>query len=77
MSETVALALQLLDEERSRETRLFIRMMDLFFDAVNVRNPVEGHHKRKPSRLHTAVLQMKASKVNSCNSSLLLIMLTH
>ena len=47
MSETVASALQFIDEERTRETRQFIRMMDLFFDALNVKNPLEGMVKRK------------------------------
>ena len=46
----MASALQLLDEEKTRETRLFIRMMDRFFDALNVKNPLEGKHKRKDSR---------------------------
>ncbi len=50
MSETVASALQFLDDDRTRETRLFIRMIDRFFDAVNVKNPLEGRHKRKDSR---------------------------
>ena len=34
MSETVASALQYLDEERMRETCRFIRMIDQFFDAL-------------------------------------------
>ena len=51
MSETVASALQFVDEERTRETRQFIRMIDLFFDALNVKNPLEGKLKRKPFRL--------------------------
>ena len=34
MSETVASALQYLDEERTRETCRFIRMIDQFFDAL-------------------------------------------
>ena len=50
MSETVASALQLVNEERTRETRHFIRMIDRFFDAMNVKNPLEGQQKRKGSR---------------------------
>ena len=46
MSETVASALQLLDEDNTRETRMFLRMMDRFFDAQNVKNPL-GRHKRR------------------------------
>ena len=46
----MASALQLLDEDKTTETRLFIRMMDTFFDAMNVKNPLEGKHKRKDSR---------------------------
>ena len=57
MSETVASALQLLDEEKMRETRLFVGMMDTFFDAMNVKNPLEGKHKRKdgPAPYYSAV----------------------
>jgi len=51
MSETVASALQFVDEERTSETRQFIRMIDLFVDALNVKNPLEGKLKRKPFRL--------------------------
>ena len=50
MSETVASALQLVREEHTGETWLFFRMMDRLFDAVNVKNPLEGGHKRKDSR---------------------------
>ena len=50
MSETVASALQFMDEDRTKETRQFIRMIDLFFDALNVKNPLEGKLKRKPFR---------------------------
>ncbi len=51
MSETVASALQFVDEERTRETRHFIRMIDMLFDALNVKNPLERKLKRKPSQL--------------------------
>ena len=47
MSEMVASALQFVDEERTSETWQFIRMIDLFFDALNVKNPLEGKLKRK------------------------------
>ena len=51
MSETVASALQFVDDDRTRETRQFIRMIDLFFDALNVKSPLEGKLKRKLFRL--------------------------
>ena len=50
MSETVASALQFLDEERTRETQRFIRMIDQFFDDLNVKNSLKGKLKRKPFR---------------------------
>ena len=40
MSESVACALEVLDEESTRETRLFIRMIDRFFDYLNVNSPL-------------------------------------
>ena len=45
MSETVASALQHVNEEGTRETRHFIRTIDRFFDAMNVKNPLEGQQK--------------------------------
>ena len=35
MSETVASALQFTNNERTKETRKFIRMIDTFFDCLN------------------------------------------
>ena len=46
----MASALQFVNEEQTRETRLFIRMIDKFFDALNVKNPVESQYKRKVNR---------------------------
>ena len=60
MSETVASALQFVDEERARETRQFIRMIDLFFDALNVKNPLEGKLKHFIS--HTTAPRMNDSR---------------
>ena len=51
MSETVASALQMVDEENTRATRLFIRMIDMWFDALNVKNRLEGQLTRKDFRL--------------------------
>ena len=47
MSETVASALQILRPDGTRETRLFIRMMDQFFDCLNVKSPKMGILHRK------------------------------
>ena len=46
MSETVACGLEMLNRDMTRETRLFIRMMDKFFDCLNVKGPLL---KRKES----------------------------
>ena len=50
MSETVASALQFTNNERTKETRKFIRMIDTFFDCLNVKSPLEGKLKRKQFR---------------------------
>lgn len=49
MSESVACALQSVNEEGTRETRLFIRMIDRFFDYLNVKSPILWELKRKDS----------------------------
>ena len=50
-SETVASALQIVDEENTSSTRLFIRMIDMWFDALNEKNRLKGQLKRKDFRL--------------------------
>ena len=47
MSESVACALEILNREDTRETRLFIRMVDKFFDCLNVKGPKIALLKRK------------------------------
>lgn len=47
MSETVASAFQILRPDETHETRLFIRMMDQFFDSLNVKSPKMGILYRK------------------------------
>ena len=47
MSESVASALEVLDRESTQETRVFIRMIDRFFDCLNVSTPMTGQLKRK------------------------------
>ena len=49
MSESVASALEYLNNDSTKETRLFIRMMDHFFDYLNVRFPKLHQFKRKDS----------------------------
>ena len=51
MSESVASALQILNNKGTRETRVFIRMIDTFFDYLNVKSPKLGQLKRKDSIL--------------------------
>ena len=51
MSSTVADALVYLDNPETTETRLFIRLIDQFFDCLNVTNKLEGVLKRKEFRL--------------------------
>ena len=38
MSESVASALQYLGDDRTIQTRVFIRMIDRFFDCLNVKS---------------------------------------
>ena len=48
LSQTVACALEALNRDGTKETRLFIRKMDKFFDCLNVRCPLLALKKRKP-----------------------------
>lgn len=47
LSESVALALHLTGGESAHETAKFIRMVDRFFDCLNVTSYDEGKRKRK------------------------------
>lgn len=47
LSETVASGLQLVLGEEASETVRFVRMMDCFFDSLNVNNFSTGKRKRK------------------------------
>lgn len=49
MSESVACALEFLDNDGTQQTRLFIRMMDRFFDYLNVKSPLMSQKKKKDS----------------------------
>ena len=50
MSSTVADALTYYNDESTIETRTFIRLIDSFFDCLNVKSQQEGIMKRKPNR---------------------------
>lgn len=41
LSESVASALEYMDRDETIETRRFIRIMDVFFDCLNNKNPIE------------------------------------
>ena len=47
MSESVASALEYLDNDATQQTRLFIRMIDKFFDCLNAKGPQVAKLKRK------------------------------
>lgn len=47
MSESVACALEYLDNDGTQQTRLFIRMIDKFFDCLNAKGPLMAKLKRK------------------------------
>lgn len=40
LSESVASALEYMDRDETIETRRFIRIMDVFFDCLNSKNPI-------------------------------------
>ena len=44
-------ALTFYDQDETTETRVFIRMVDQFFDCMNVRSKLEGKLRRKDQRL--------------------------
>lgn len=49
MSERVASALEFVDNDATQQTRLFIQMIDRFFDLLNVKGPQVAKLKRKDS----------------------------
>ena len=49
MSESVVCMLEYMDNEKTKQTRLFIRMIDHFFDYMNVKSPLLSQMKRKDS----------------------------
>jgi len=49
MSESATCALEFMDDDNTQQTRLFIRMVDRFFDYLNVKSPLMAQWKRKES----------------------------
>ncbi len=52
------------DQDETTETRLFIRMMDKFFDCLNVRARLEGMLTRRRERLPYTSAKDDRFKVN-------------
>ena len=46
MSQSVAAALEVIDRDGTKETRVFIRNIDKFFDCLNVKSPMLSTLKR-------------------------------
>lgn len=51
MSQSVACGLEALHRDGTQETRIFIRMIDKFFDCLNVRSYLSGTLKRNDNIL--------------------------
>ena len=66
MSESVASALEFLDNDNTQQTRLFIRMVDRFFDCLNVKGPLMAQWKRKESIVPYKTPQDPRFKVSHC-----------
>lgn len=49
MSQSVAGALEVIDREGTKETRVFIRTIDKFFDCLNVRSTQKAKLSRNES----------------------------
>ena len=49
MSETVACGLEKINCKGTEQTRLFIRMIDRFFDCLNIKGPLLYKLKKKDS----------------------------
>lgn len=48
MSKSVSDALEFIGDKDTEETAKFIKMIDKFFDTLNVTNLISGKHKKKP-----------------------------
>ncbi len=49
LSSTIANALAFYGKQETAGTEQFVRLVDAFFDCLNVRSPKEYMHKRKPN----------------------------
>ena len=64
----MACALEYLDNEGTQQTRLFIRMIDHFFDCLNVKSELMASLKRKERRAPYRNTKDKRFKVVSVNA---------
>ena len=64
MSESVACGLEYLDNDGTQQTRLFIRMIDKFFDCLNSKGPKMAMLKRKADIAPYAKVSDYRFKVN-------------
>ena len=79
MSESVASALEYLDNDATQQTRLFIRMIDKFFDCLNAKGPQMAKLKRKDdiapyTRANDERFKVRTNFLNSCCCSSLCIL---
>lgn len=61
----MASALEVICKETTRETRIFIRNVDKFFDCLNVKSPILGRHKRNDNILPYSSARDERFKVDS------------
>ena len=66
MSGSVACCLEYLNKEGTEQTRLFIRMVDMFFDYLNVKSTLMAKTKRKQSREPYRSSSDARFKYNNC-----------
>ena len=66
MSESVASCLEYMDREGTEQTRLFIRMVDRFFDYLNVKSPKTSNWQRKESR--APCRDSRDERLKACNA---------
>lgn len=73
MSESVASALEFIDSDATEQTRLFIRMVNIFFDCLNVKGPQMAMLKRNDniapyasSKDHRFKVSTKRNQTDQC-----------
>ena len=78
MSESVACALEYLDNDGTQQTRLFIRMIDKFFDCLNAKGPLMSKLKRKDDIApYTTALDRRFEVIIICNHASFFSILTN